>query len=527
MKIIGPLDSAGRYGITPYNKLTAAVSHKIPGMAWNANHNAYVGYPDAAALVAGILQKNGHEVEGDIPDPGQWDRAALVAPKLRDYQHLAVSFLQYRQRAILADDMGLGKSATALHGLACVGASARRVVIVCPSYVRPVWVSEIAKWQILQAPVFLPRGRVPRAQDLPAYGIVVIHYDILPGWADILAQWGPGVVIFDEGHLLSNEKSQRSKAARLVSAGAQYVWALTGTPLTNRASDLWNLVDTICPGRFGGFFGYGLRYCAGHQEQITNRQGLPQDIWVFRGSSHEEELAYRLKYFMLRRTKSQVSLELPSLTRRVVPIEIRRAPRMPSDPFASPTQARAALDAAANAKVQPALEYIRGELDGSAPERKAVIFTWRRAIAEEISNALGGLLIHGRAKGMTDAIRDKRLHEFRTDPNARILVATIDSTGTGIDLTCASDAYFVELTWEPHELLQAESRLHRFGAQMPVMITYLIAAGTVDEIISNTVIDKLVVGDKIIGRNDAGLSEAFGSSEVDPLVALQRAWLAK
>lgn len=525
MKIVSFSDQ--RFGITSdgYSNALASVSRRVPGMAWSASARAWVGYPDAVALTAGKLARMGLAIEGDVPDPLIWPDVQAGVEKLHNYQRHGVGFLTARRRCILADDMGLGKSATAIHALANVKAA--RTVIVCPSYVRPVWVSELAKWRYYDIPIFLPKGCKPDDKSLAHLrdiGIIIIHYDILPGWAAALAGWPPDAVVFDEAHLLSNEKSQRSKAARAVSAAARYVWGLTGTPLTNRPSDLWNLVDTICPGRFGKFFVYGIRYCNGHQEQIQNRQGLPQDIWIFKGSSYESELAYRLQYFMLRRIKSEVSLELPSLTRRTVPIEIKRAPRMMPDPFASAGSARAALDAAANAKVEPCIKFIRGSLEDAGSDRKAVVFTWRRAVAEQIAGELGGLLVHG---GISGAHRGKTLNIFREGPGARVLVATIDSTGTGIDLTCAHDAYVVELTWEPHELLQMESRLHRYGAKMPVMISYLIAPGTVDEIIAATVIAKLATSTKIIGKSDAGMAETLGAPEIDPLVALQRAWLEK
>ena len=82
-----------------------------------------------------------------------------------------------------------------------------------------------------------------------------------------------------------------------------------------------------------------------------------------------------------------------------------------------------------------------------------------------------------------------------------------DCCATGIDLSWADVGVFVELVWEPRDLQQAEGRLHRFGQESPVLIQYVIARGTVDDIILRAVIRKLDNYDKIVGKLDDGLRE--------------------
>ncbi len=255
-----------------YSQALTAACRAVPGMVWNAVEKAWVGAPDAIRLVlprlraAGVRCDSSEFIETPIAD----FLLPIASKGLRSYQVEGVRFLLAKKRCILGDAMGLGKSAQALTAARALSA---RTLIVCPSYVRGVWSApggELAKWwphaATLEAEtLYLPGG--VKAQDIPAgTRVVVIHYDILHAWADALIEWGPRAVIIDEAHALMNWESRRTKAVNKVcNSGAEFVWALTGTLLTNRPRDLWAVVEVVSPGRFGGFFSYALRYCNAHK----------------------------------------------------------------------------------------------------------------------------------------------------------------------------------------------------------------------------------------------------------------------
>jgi SWI/SNF-related matrix-associated actin-dependent regulator 1 of chromatin subfamily A len=434
--------------------------------------------------------------------------------KLREYQQEGVSFLREVKRGILALDMGLGKSAVAVNA-AISFATSKRVLIVCPSYVRGVWSNahdggELMKWAGPNHPVSLEvfecKGTKTPKMPISAAPTdwVICHYDILHAWAEKLREWCPEVVIFDECHFLMNSETRRTQAAKHVSAAAPYVWGLSGTPMTNRPRDLWGVLDTIVPGRFGdNFFPFGLRYCGGYKEAVTP----DKTVWKFDSNSNLPELNTRLKHFMLRRTKSDVALELPAKTRQVIRVDVGKT--TPVIPGEASVQMRRALAVAADAKLKDsAIPLIQGHLDSGA---KVVVFTYRRGVAEYIANECGGSIIHG---GVAQSRREKTLHELRNQDGASLLAATIDAAGTGVDLSYADVAVFVELTYEPHELLQAEARLHRYGQKNPVLIQYLIAKGTTDELVADVVIGKLDVLERSIGGfGETALAEGFKIDE--------------
>jgi len=339
----------------------------------------------------------------------------------------------------------------------------------------------------------------------PEAKLIIIHYDILHAWANAIKAWGPVLVLLDEFHQVIEPSSRRAKAVRTVCSGANMRVALTGTPLPIRIREFWNMVDTLSPGRFGEkFWNFGLRYCAGHQETI---EAIGKSVWNFDGASNEVELHDRLKWLMLRRTLDESGLELPPKTRQVVWIDsAKKTRRGGSIPIKNKAALRAALDLAADQKMPQALDYVRNAAQGSS----VVVFCYRRAVAEYFARETGGAFIHG---GIPVSRRDKILTESRTRSHG-VLAVTIDSCGVAIDMTFATVACFVELTYDPNELLQAEKRVHRPGQKRPVLISYLLGRGSVDEIINQVVISRFRQDQVVVGKTGEKLDSALGGAEM-------------
>src|SRR5690606_21646300 len=135
-----------------------------------------------------------------------------------------------------------------------------------------------------------------------------------------------GMLILDEIHYLSNSRSKRSRAVRAwLDANPSILrLSLSGTPMTARPRDLWHPLDLLWPGRWGREYTFQKRYCEGHYEEI---KGLDKAVWKSDGKSNEDELGERLKACMLRRLKSEVGAELPSLTRQVIEVEVPASAR--------------------------------------------------------------------------------------------------------------------------------------------------------------------------------------------------------
>src|SRR5690606_3619306 len=278
-----------------------------------------------------------------------------IARGLFPHQIEGVAFLLRRRRAILADDMGLGKTRqaiVAMHNAEPEGP----YLVVCPAAVKRNWAREIeivlpgAPVRILDgdsAAAALESGRPPSATaaagrtsgkrratrtaqldlwssaaadgPLPRRAWVVVNYDILACHVDALVRVPWAGLIFDEAHYIKNHRSQRSRhARRLVDAaserrpGGPAVYALTGTPLTNRPRDLFPLLQLAGHPMGRSFLSFAKRYCAAQH----NGYG-----WVTDGASNLEELAVQLQGVMLRRAKTDV-LELPPKLRTWLAVDV-------------------------------------------------------------------------------------------------------------------------------------------------------------------------------------------------------------
>jgi SNF2 family DNA or RNA helicase len=483
-------------------KLNAA-ARKVPGLRWDSRQRAHVGYPDAIEPAVALLRAEGLHCD-DPPENTRDYRHNLPASYegARDYQKVGIDFIIACSStgALLADDMGVGKSFQAVKA---ARALRRKTIVVCPAHVRGVWErpagvvpgdkgGELAKWWP-SANVFKPYGlkpsTVPESSD-----VAVIHYDIVHAWVEALAAWvdGKGMLILDEAHVLLNPASRRSKACRQLAGSCLGRVALTGTPPTDRVRDLYGIVDTISPGRFGDFFPFGLRYCAGQKIDVPSPGGVVKTVWRFDGKSNLPELKKRLDWFCLRRTKREVLKELPALQRQVVDVEVPARNRLSVNAriVGDRRRMRMALDSAADGKLKSVLELARGHL---AEGRRVVVGTYRRAVCEKVCDVLSEVaptsFIHG---GVAMPNRSKIIDKLRRVEGPCCLVANIDCASTGIDLTFAGVVVMAELVWEPRDLVQFESRVHRFGAEGDsVLVQYVVARGTGDELILQAVINKL------------------------------------
>jgi len=466
-----------------YSPILRNAAKMSPGLLWDKERKHWYGRADAVDLCAAHLSNEGIIVEASDVD-SQPNYTVEYSSKLRAYQKEGVHFLVSQKRAILADDMGLGKTLTALS--AAFASKGRSVLVVCPNRAKHVWVKELEK-SFSPTSICLPKGR--KVESLDGGHVWICNYEILDAWKDEFIRKNFDVVIFDECHNLMNEKSKRTIAARAVAKDASYVWGLSGTLIPNRVSDLYSIVETIRPGTFGTFFNFAFRYCGPEQGEHLSRSvpGAKEKHWDFDGSSHEDELRQRLAYFALRRTKTDVALELPKKTRQSIFLDV--AAPAASYLIPSKSEIRRLLDLTATKKIPDILDAARNAIEDG---EKVVIFTYRKSIAENIAASL-------HASGVKTALVTGEVPLAQREAsiaaghagNIQAFVATIDSAGDAIDLSFASVAIFAELSYEPFKLLQAEARLHRFGQTRPVLVQYFFARGTIDELIAQHIIDKL------------------------------------
>ena len=425
--------------------------------------------------------------------------AINTLPKGLLYPHQAdgVAFLISKGRAILGDDMGLGKTRTAIVGMQ-IAAPTGMILVVCPASLKLNWRREIrmvdpeAKVEVVGIP----------DRKLAELRWVIVNYDLLAKNAERLHGIPWSGVILDEAHFIKNNSQRTSHCLKLLGVsndarspliGPRQVYLLTGTPLTNRPKDLFNLLRCVGHPSARSFISFAKRYC----DAYKNDYG-----WVTTGASNLEELNLLMKEVMLRRKKDEV-LDLPPKIRSWVPLAIESAAALnaqrsfaqwfaasdasrPNDKdfLARLTKVRVALHKAKHRAVE---ERVR---DVIATGQKVIVFTAFTDGLRKHKAVFGNecVTISG---ANTAEQRTLAVDHFQGDPKVRVAVCNIVAGGVGVTLTAATHVIFQDLDWVPANHLQAEDRAYRMGQTERVTVEYMLADGTLDVYIADLLETKI------------------------------------
>ena len=418
---------------------------------------------------------------------------------LYPHQVEGIRFLMGHGRAILADDMGLGKTRQAIVAMN-EAAPEGAILVVCPASLKLNWRREIRMVDPDAAVEVI--GARDGAAENPRW--VIVNYDLLRTHAARLHAVGWSGVILDEAHFIKNASQRTSQCLKLLGVqnearapviGPRQVYLLTGTPMTNRPRDLFNLLRCVGHPAARSFLSFAKRYCGAYRNDFG---------WVTDGASNLDELNLLMKEVMLRRTKDEV-LDLPPKVRSWVPVEIDAAPALaamrgfaewldrsdPSRPndrdfLARLTKVRLALH---KAKHKAVAERVR---DVVASGRKVIVFTCYTEGLKRHAETFGEAAVTVSGADGAEA-RMAAVDRFQTDETVRIMVANLVAGGIGLNLTAASHVIFQDLDWVPANHLQAEDRAYRLGQTQSVTVEYMQGAGTLDDYIAGLLEAKLAL----------------------------------
>ena len=279
------------------------------------------------AVLAGSAEIDGETVtvvaDGPLADfAGRVARMAAAPPELAPPPGLEAALRPYQQRGVawlaamcdaglggcLADDMGLGKTiqVIALH-LHRRAAKAGPTLVVCPASLLGTWEREVRRFAP-DVPVRRYHGGGRHLRDVAADEIVLVTYGVVLRDSAELAGIGWGLVAADEAQHAKNPLSRTARELRALPAPARI--ALTGTPVENRLSELWSILDWTTPGLLGQL------------ESFTRRIAVP--VERYRDAEATARFAALVRPFLLRRRKSDpgIAPELPPKTEtdRIVPL---------------------------------------------------------------------------------------------------------------------------------------------------------------------------------------------------------------
>jgi len=476
-----------------------------------------------------IASRSGHEVRAydDALDfvAGRRDaakRAAMLArlfpggaadPHLRvllkeplyPYQAEGALFAVGAGRALIGDDMGLGKTIQAIAATEILARhfGVAKVLVICPTSLKYQWQSEITRFSGRQVAAVhvISGGRTQRQTEYSLDNFCKItNYEKLKSDLDLIAAWGPDLVIVDEAQRVKNWNTIAARALKRIDS--PYAIVLTGTPLENKLEELISIVQFVDQHRLGP------TWRLLHEHQVKDEAGRVT------GYTGLEKIGQTLSPIMIRRRKSEVLRQLPSRTDQnlLVPmtgmqmmyhdenaeIVTRIVQRWRKTRFLSEQDQRRLTCALQNMRMSCNSTYLLDQQTDHGvkadelaalfddlfadPDAKAVVFSqWTRTheiiIRRLEARGLGYVSFHG---GVPSEQRPALVERFRDDPACRVFLST-DTGSTGLNLQHASTLVNMDLPWNPAVLEQRIARIHRMGQKRPVRVINFVAKGTIEE----------------------------------------------
>ena len=512
----------------------------------------------AAALAGEALDADGAAIEivaegiveairtrlGDLAGVREEPEPPGLVATLRPYQRRGVAWMADLCRAglggVLADDMGLGKTlqVIALHlVLGADGSAPGPLLVVCPTSVLGNWAREIARFAP-GVPVRKLTGPDRHLRDIAPGEIVLATYGVMRRMVDDLAEVPWRVVVADEAQHIKNPRARTARAIRRIPSRARI--ALTGTPVENRLSELWALLDWTTPALLGS--------------EETFRREFAVPIERHSNRFKAQRLSLLTKPFMLRRRKTDpgVADDLPSRTQHEVmaPLSVEQLSmyealvreslfqingsegatrtgmvfrlltglkQIANHPGQYLHEADGPLDGRSG-KLDATVELVDAAVEG---DERVLVFSQyvemchllRRRFAEV---GVASEVLHG---GLSADARDRLVDRFQAG-EIPVLILSLKAGGTGLNLTAATQVVHFDRWWNPAVEDQATDRAWRIGQTRPVVVHRMIAEGTIDERIAEMIERKRGLADSVMGSGEAWIGD-LDDDDLAELVSLR------
>ena len=393
----------------------------------------------------------------------------------RPYQLLGRDFLAARTRALLADQMRVGKTPQAIMAADKLGAE--RVLVLCPAIAAYQWREQWMEWSTRAPARILGRDghdyNSLKDVVIASYNRVVQHKEILaasPRW---------DVVIADEAHFAKSPDAQRAKLVYGkggVGWNATRIWALTGTPAPNHAGELWTMLRAFGAVKCS-YDDFVRHFCYYKEGRIFGNK-----------KQHLAELRALLAPFTLRRTLREVAPDMPAVSFNMLAIEPQGVDYRTDVIEDIDDEDRIAV---ALAKAVPLATEIKECLDGQ-DYKQTVAFGFHVAPLKRLVELLTASGIDASFIGGETPLpqRENKLAAFKAGV-CQVLVCQMIAAGTAIDLSAAQHGYLLELDWNPAVNAQAAHRLVNMQTQDPVTFDVLTMPGTMDDHVQRTLLRKV------------------------------------
>lgn len=474
---------------------------------------------------------------------------AVLEKTLREYQKIGYTWMRtlarYHFGGILADDMGLGKTLQVIALLTAFyqekteqkaagneGSGSELPLpslIVCPASLVYNWGQEFARFSPGIRVLLIAGTAKERQEQLEEQmrmeasegaQVIITSYDLLKRDREAYLGRTFEYEIIDEAQVIKNAKTQGAKAVKEISANARF--ALTGTPVENRLSELWSIFDFLMPG-----FLYSYR-------KFRERYELP----IVKNQDPEALTALRRMTgpFVLRRLKKDVLRELPTKEERIVySAASGRQQKLYTESALKLKEALAGGAWSGNGKLEvlsqlmrlrqiccdPALcfEDYTGEsakletcvsliASASAAGHKILLFSQFASMLERIRERLlqEGISSHLLVGATPKEERSRMVQAFASD-EVPVFLISLKAGGTGLNLTAADIVIHYDPWWNVAAQNQATDRAYRIGQEKPVTVYKLILKDTIEENLLKLQNAKLALAAQVVSEGMVSLGD--------------------
>lgn len=469
--------------------------------------------------------------------------------ELRGYQKRGLGWIQYLEEqgfgGILADDMGLGKTIQILARLiqerkrdSLVGPT----LVICPLSVVYNWKDEANDFAP-ELSVHIHHGQTRKSGEelsnaINHHDLIITTYGTARNDIEYLQQIQFHRIVLDEAQKIKNTSARRTQKIRQLSG--YHRLALTGTPIENRLTELWSIMDFCNPGLLG--------------TEKEFRRVFSKPIEKEGEQSATEQLRRLIRPFILRRTKNNEEIvdDLPEKTetKQYCPLTKQQATlyKGVADKIFKDIEEASQIERSSHIlKLIGSLKAIcnhpkqhtgddRGIENRSGKlnqlthlcnkiyenDEKALIFTQYTSMAEiimsHIQDNLGFdiLYLHG---GTKKEERDEMIETFEAENSPSFFLLQIQAGGTGMNLTPANHVIHYDRWWNPAVENQATDRAYRIGQEKNVQVYKLLTKGTIEEAIDQIIEDKKELADRILVEDDSWMKN-LSNDELRELVTL-------
>lgn len=471
-----------------------------------------------------------------------------INAKLRPYQERGYSWMYRNMKigfgSIIADDMGLGKTLqviTLLLKLKLEGAmDKKKSLVVVPTGLLHNWQQEVARFAPqLRTGIYHKQSRKLTDTECQEADIILTTYGVVRSDADLLKQQKWAVLVIDEAQNIKNNNTAQSKAIHSIPADTHI--AMSGTPVENRLSEFWSIIDFTNKGYLGSAKEFDEAYARPIQKlgdtKVAERFRKVTAPFMMRRLKTDKTIISDLPDKVERNELAMLTPEQAALYQETVDKYMRKIEVEGMEDFVREgliLQMMLALkqicnhptqylkdnrnDASLSGKTEMLLDMLQSIIDA---DEKVLVFTQYREMGELLQYFIRNILkvepmfYHG---GCTLKQRQEMVDRFQNNRTDRVFILTLKAAGTGLNLTAATHVIHYDLWWNPAVEAQATDRAYRIGQHKNVQVHRFITKDTFEERIDEMIQSKkelanltVSTGENWIGKlSNKELREIFG-----------------